>query len=53
MIIAAEDAFFGLPEVKIGCIPGAGGTQRLARALGKQRVSQYLLRYLVIILLTF
>jgi 1,4-dihydroxy-2-naphthoyl-CoA synthase len=42
IIYAAEDAMFGLPEVKIGTIPGAGGTQRLARALGKHKVSSLL-----------
>lgn len=43
MIYATEDAAFGLPEVTIGTIPGAGGTQRLARALGKHKVSNSLL----------
>ncbi|MDQ2953618.1 MAG: enoyl-CoA hydratase [Pseudomonadota bacterium] len=37
LIIAADNAKFGQPEIKLGVIPGIGGTQRLARAIGKAK----------------
>jgi enoyl-CoA hydratase len=37
LLIAADSARFGQPEVKVGTLPGAGGTQRLARAIGKAK----------------
>jgi enoyl-CoA hydratase/carnithine racemase len=43
MIVADEKARFGQPEVTLGIIPGGGGTQRLARTIGKQRAMEYVL----------
>ncbi|MFI5291695.1 MAG: enoyl-CoA hydratase-related protein [Candidatus Limnocylindrales bacterium] len=43
LLVAADDAVFGQPEIKLGVMPGAGGTQRLTRAFGKARAMDVIL----------
>jgi enoyl-CoA hydratase/carnithine racemase len=43
MIVCDEKTRFGQPEITLGIIPGGGGSQRLARAIGKQRAMEYVL----------
>ena len=43
VLIASDAAKFGQPEIKIGCIPGIGGTQRLTRLIGRARAMDLIL----------
>jgi enoyl-CoA hydratase len=43
IVVASEDAVFGLPETRLGLLPGAGGTQRLIHAVGKPKAMDMIL----------
>ena len=43
MVVASDDGQFGQPEIKLGIMPGAGGTQRMTRALGKAKAMELIL----------
>jgi len=42
ILVAREDTKFGLPEIKLGLIPGMGGTQRLTKIAGKSRAARHI-----------